>query len=181
MNILFAFEHTFLKFIRNHFTCGFMDFIMPKLSFINTHGEVWILVAVILVCTRKYRESGLRLMLALFIGGVLCNLILKPTVARIRPFDINTAIELIVNPPADFSFPSGHTVSSFLAVPILWKANKKFGIAALILAILIAFSRLYLCVHYPTDILAGIVLGLAIGFSVSKIRFKNETNKNTGS
>ncbi|MBO4896934.1 MAG: phosphatase PAP2 family protein [Clostridia bacterium] len=176
MNILFAFEHTFLEYIRAHLTCGFLDSLMPILSLINQHGEVWILTALLLLCVPKYRYDGARLATALFVGFIICNIILKPTIARIRPFDINTAIDLIVNPPRDFSFPSGHTVSSFLSVPILWKANRKFGIAALVLAILIAFSRLYLYVHYPSDVLGGAIIGLAIGLLVSKIRFE----KNTG-
>lgn len=172
MNYLSILENNTLEYINAHFSCGFLNFLMPLLSLLDEHGEVWILTAVVLMCIPKYREHGARLAIALLVGYVICNLILKPCIARIRPFETNEAVRLIIARPTDFSFPSGHTVSSFASVPVIWKANKKFGIAALVLAILIAFSRLYLYVHYPSDIAAGVILGLTIGFFVSRIRLK---------
>ncbi len=105
---------------------------------------------------------------ALLLGLVCCNLILKPLCARIRPYDLmelkGTVINLIINKPHDFSFPSGHTAASFEAATVIFLHNKKLGIPALILASLIAFSRLYLYVHYPTDVIFGLILGVALGF-----------------
>ena len=172
MDIILALDQSILEYIRAHFICGFFDFLMPLLSLIDAHGEVWILAAVVLMCRSKYRGTGARLAVALLTGYVICNLILKPCVARMRPFEINEAVNLIIARPADFSFPSGHTVSSFAAVPVLWKANKKLGAASLVLAVLIAFSRLYLYVHHPSDIAAGVLLGFAIGYFTSRIKLK---------
>ena len=104
------------------------------------------------------------LMAALLVDLVICNGILKPLVHRIRPFDVRTGIELLVKRPTDFSFPSGHTAASFASVMALYLAGeKKIWISSLGLAVLIAFSRLYLYVHYPTDVLGGVVAGLAAG------------------
>jgi undecaprenyl-diphosphatase len=100
---------------------------------------------------------------------VLCNLTLKPLCQRIRPYDyqfevFGKVISLIIERPHDFSFPSGHTICSFEAAGVILLNNKKWGIAAMCLAVLIAFSRLYLYVHYPTDVLTSIVLGVGIAF-----------------
>ena len=99
---------------------------------------------------------------------ICCNLVLKPLVARIRPCDVNTAVQLLVARPDDFSFPSGHTGASFAAVTALYASRSRLWILSLILAVLIAFSRLYLYVHYPSDVLAGVVIGIMAGWIGSK-------------
>jgi undecaprenyl-diphosphatase len=91
-------------------------------------------------------------------------MILKPLVARIRPCDVNTAVQLLIARPTDYSFPSGHTAASFAATFALYFSRKKLWIPAIGLAVLISFSRLYLYVHYPTDILAGVMIGIIMGF-----------------
>jgi len=97
---------------------------------------------------------------------ILCNGILKPLIARARPCDINTAIQLMIPRPDDFSFPSGHTAASFAAAFSLYIAGvKKLSIPAFILASFIAFSRMHLYVHFPTDIVAGIVIGILCGYT----------------
>ena len=98
--------------------------------------------------------------IALILVLLICNLTLKPIIARPRPFMLREEIELIISAPSGFSFPSGHTASSFAAAVGLFIYHKKLGIAALIWAFLIAFSRLYMYVHYPTDVLAGMVIGI---------------------
>ena len=102
--------------------------------------------------------------LALIVDLLLCNILVKPIVARIRPYDLNTAIHLLVSAPHDYSFPSGHTAVSFAAVTGLWRSRSRLWRWALILSVIIAFSRLYLYVHYPTDILGGVAFGVAAGF-----------------
>ena len=115
-------------------------------------------------------------------GLIVCNLILKPACARIRPYDYQLAhygkvIPLLIDAMHDYSFPSGHTMGSFEAATALALSNKKLGIPALILASLIAFSRLYLYVHYPTDVLFSIVTGITFGIIghhlAKKIPLKN--------
>jgi undecaprenyl-diphosphatase len=88
----------------------------------------------------------------------------KPLIGRVRPCDVNTAVQLLIARPADFSFPSGHSASSFAAVFALYFRGARLWKPALALAVLIAFSRLYLYVHYPSDVLAGILIGAAIGW-----------------
>lgn len=133
-------------------------------------GMIWILLTVILLLIPKTRKSGAALLAALCVDLILCNGILKNLVARTRPFDVNTGIQLLIAKPADFSFPSGHTAAAFAAVTALWLCKQRAGKwllwkPALLLAAVIAFSRLYLYVHYPTDILGGILVGAAAGYA----------------
>lgn len=103
--------------------------------------------------------------LALIADLILCNGILKNLVARTRPYDVNTVVNLLIEKPVDYSFPSGHTAASFAAVTALYLAGeKKLWKPALVLSILIAFTRMYLYVHYPTDILGGIAVGIISGY-----------------
>ena len=111
--------------------------------------------------------AGAAVLAGLVLKVVCCNLVLKPLVARIRPCDVNTAVQLLITRPDDFSFPSGHTGASFAAVSALYFNRNRIWIPALMFAALIAFSRMYLYVHYPTDILAGIILGIMAGWAGS--------------
>jgi undecaprenyl-diphosphatase len=108
--------------------------------------------------------AGVAMLCALVLDLFVCNIVLKPLVARIRPFDVNTAVQLLIARPTDYSFPSGHTTAAFAATSALYFSRRRLWIPALALAALIAFSRLYLYVHYPTDILAGIVVGIGVGY-----------------
>ena len=111
-------------------------------------------------------------MAALLADVLLCNVVIKNLVARTRPFDVNTAVQLLVAKPQDYSFPSGHTAASFASVTALYLAGeKKLWKIALVLAVLIAFSRLYLYVHYPTDVLGGIITGAIAGYIGYKLTF----------
>lgn len=132
--------------------------VMVILSQIANHGEVWILTGLVMLIFRKTRKMGLTVLFALAIGFLIGNIILKPVIARTRPFDMYD-IELLISKPTDFSFPSGHTLSSFAAATAIVLNNRRFGFPALALASLIAFSRLYLQVHYFSDVLAGMLLG----------------------
>lgn len=155
-------EFTFLDWIQEHLRCGFMDAVMPKITFLGDGGWFWILLTLLGFIpkkTRKYAHvAAIGLILCLLCG----NVILKPMIARTRPFDINTAMQsmLLVKAPTDGSFPSGHTQASFAVATAICFWKRKWGVPALILATIIAFSRLYLYVHYPTDVLAGFCFGV---------------------
>ena len=163
------FDLPILDWIAAHLWCPFLDAIMPIITLLGDAGIFWIAMAVVLLCIPKTRKIGLGMGAALLIGLLVCNVTLKPLVARIRPYDyklehFGVTIKLLIEAQHDFSFPSGHTIASFEAATVLMIHNKKAGIPARILASLIAFSRLYLYVHYPTDVLTSIVLGIGIGF-----------------
>ena len=157
-------EFKILDFLQNIRT-PVGDAVMCFITRLGDAGMVWILLAVILLVIPKTRKSGIVLMTALCVDLVLCNGILKNLFARIRPCDINTQVQLLIARPDEFSFPSGHTAASFTAVAALYlSGEKKLWKPAFMLACLIAFSRLYLYVHYPTDILGGILVGIAAGY-----------------
>lgn len=141
------------------------DTAMCLITKLGDAGMVWIILTVILLLIPKTRRTGIVMMAALCIDLVLCNGILKNLFARVRPCDVNTQIQLLIARPDDFSFPSGHTAASFAAVAALYfSGERRLWRPALALACLIAFSRLYLYVHYPTDILGGIFVGIAAGY-----------------
>jgi undecaprenyl-diphosphatase len=173
MDILSFFAERFdlpiLEWIAANLQCGFMDFIMPLITILGDAGIFWIAVSAILIFIPKYRKAGLSMGLALLFGVVVCNMILKPWVGRIRPYDyqlqhFGKTIQLLVATPHDYSFPSGHTIASFEAAVALTIHHRKLGTVAMVLAVLIAFSRMYLYVHYPTDVLASVILGTAFAF-----------------
>ena len=128
-------------------------------------GVVWIVWALVLLCVHKTRKGGVILSFALLADLILCNGLLKPLVGRIRPYDVNDTIALIVAKEKDFSFPSGHTAICFAGTTAIYLAKQiKMGHIALGIAILVAISRMYLYMHYPTDVLGGMVVGVIAGF-----------------
>lgn len=170
-----------LNFLAEHFDLPILDWIlsnlrsplgdkiMPLITALGDAGIFWIILTVLLLCFPKYRKAGIAMGTSLLMGLLICNVILKPLVARIRPYDyqlkhFGTTIHLLVSVPRDYSFPSGHTAASFETATALFLYNKRMGIPALALACLIAFSRLYLYVHYPTDVLFSLVLGIGLAF-----------------
>ena len=164
-----SFDLPILEWIAANLKCGFLDAVMPLITLLGDAGIFWILCSVVMILIPKTRKTGLSMGISLLIGLLVCNVTLKPLVGRIRPYDyqmqhFQKEIILLVEGLHDYSFPSGHTIASFEAATALLIGNKKLGIPAMILAVLIAFSRLYLYVHYPTDVLASIVLGIGIAF-----------------
>lgn len=166
-----SFDLPILEWIQENVANGFLDFLMPIITIFGDAGIFWIACAAVMLIFPKTRKTGLAMGVALVMGLLVCNICLKPLVARMRPLvyeveilgnsaaDLLHSGQLLVGKPSDFSFPSGHTIASFEAAGVLMLNNKKLGIPALVLAILIAFSRMYLFVHYPTDVLASVVLG----------------------
>ena len=159
-----SFDLPVLDWIQANLKSGFMDTVMPIITIFGDAGIFWMVVAAVLFLIPKTRKTGLGMAIAMMIGLIVCNITLKPMVARIRPYDLQLqefgiTIQLLGDKMHDFSFPSGHTIASFEAAVVMLKNSKKLGIPAMILAILISFSRLYLYVHYPTDVIASVILG----------------------
>lgn len=169
-------EFTLLDWIRQNLRSDFLDTVMPVITSLGHLGLFWIILTLLLFIPRRTRKYAHIAAIGLLLGLIVGNGILKPLIARIRPYDIRPAA-LLIQAPTDYSFPSGHTQASFsAALPIfMWK--KRVGIFALILALLIAFSRMYLYVHYPTDVLAGMLLGIlyaVIGLLIANRLFRGK-------
>ena len=161
-----SFDLPILDWIAANLWCPVLDVAMPIITLLGDAGIFWIAVAALFIFLKKYRKTGIGMMLALMMGLLICNIWLKPTVARMRPYDFQMEyfmkeIPLLAGGMHDFSFPSGHTIASFEAAVVILLNSKKLGIPAMILAVLIAFSRLYLYVHYPTDVIFSVFLGTA--------------------
>ncbi|MBQ2855134.1 MAG: phosphatase PAP2 family protein [Oscillospiraceae bacterium] len=170
-----SFDLPILDWIQAHLQSGLMDTIWPIITMFGDAGIFWMVWATLLLFIPKYRRTGLGMWFALAMGLLICNITLKPLVGRIRPYDFQITElgktwndllaggELLVELPHDFSFPSGHTIASFEACTVLLLNSKLMGIPAVILAILIAFSRLYLYVHYPSDVIFSVFAGILFG------------------
>lgn len=142
-----------------------LDKFMTSVTKLGNAGIFWIILTVLFLLIPKMRKTGVVMAAALIIDLLLCNVLLKNFVARTRPYDVNTGIQLLVAKLRDYSFPSGHTAASFASATALYFAGeKKLWKPALVLACLIAVSRLYLYVHYPTDVLGGVVIGIIAGY-----------------
>lgn len=155
-------DWSILHWIRENLRCGALDFLLPKLTLLGEGGAVWIAVGLALLLSKKYRRYGICLLGALVAGLLICNIGLKNIVARPRPCWLES-IDLLVKNPKDYSFPSGHTWSAVTGAWVATAANHKFGWVAIPLAAALAFSRLYLYVHFPSDILMGALIGAALG------------------
>ena len=161
-------EFTLLYMLQKLHT-PFLDEFMTWITFLGESGWFWILLAVLLLCGKKTRRIGLAMGLSMAVGLIIGHGFLKPVVARQRPCWLDPAVTLLIQSPRDFSFPSGHTLASFESAVSIFLYNRKWGLWALLLAALIAFSRLYLFVHFPTDVLFGALLGTAIAAAVHRI------------
>ena len=150
-----------------------LDKFMTSVTKLGNAGIFWIILTVLFLLIPKMRKTGVVMAAALIIDLLLCNVLLKNLVARTRPYDVNTGIQLLVAKLRDYSFPSGHTAASFASVTALYlSGERRIWIIALVISCLIALSRLYLYVHYPTDVLGGIIFGCLsgwIGYHIVKL------------
>lgn len=150
-----------LLWIQDSLRAAWLSPVVIGITHLGDSGALWILVTLALLCFRRTRKLGLTCALAMIIGLVVTNLAIKNWAARVRPYEAIEALERIIEAQKDWSFPSGHTTNSFACAWVLFRrAPKKYGVPALVLAALIALSRLYVGVHYPTDVLGGLVIGL---------------------
>lgn len=169
MDAIISLDNYILDFIQRVFRCDVLDFLMPYITLLGENGILWVILGIVLVFFKKTRPMGISILISLLIGLVVCNITLKPLVARVRPYDANGFEGLLIKPLSDYSFPSGHTFASFEMAVCVYMFHRRYGILALIVAALIGFSRLYLYVHYPSDVICGVLLGGLIGFVVSVI------------
>ncbi|MCR4615429.1 MAG: phosphatase PAP2 family protein [Clostridiales bacterium] len=169
MDAVLKFDWTVFQWVEKNLWNPVLDKIFPIITVFGNKGLFWIILALVLCMTKKYRRVGLIMAVAIILDGVSVNLILKNVFERPRPFDLEAwkgvfQYPELIKKPSDYSFPSGHTVVCFAGAVSLFAADKKWmGVAGIILAILVGFSRIYLHVHYCTDVLAGIVIGILCG------------------
>ena len=164
-----TFELKILDFIHSILGSTFSDNFFAFITRFSDGGIFFIILGLVLLIFKKTRKVGITVLLSIIIGYITGNLIIKNVVARTRPYDVNTALEIITKRPTDYSFPSGHTLVAIESAFSIFFYNKKWGSAALVLAALIGLSRMYLYVHYPTDVFVGALLGFFTALAAKKI------------
>lgn len=163
------FDQNILLFIQENLRFDFLDPIMVFFTRLGDTGFIWILMAIVMLVPKKTRRAGIVVLLCLAGAFILNDLILKPLVARARPFVTMEELSVLVSHPGSFSFPSGHTNSSFACALALTLIYGKKGAWAYILAAIIAFSRCYVGVHYPTDVFVGMIVGTVASYAVFRL------------
>ncbi len=157
---LYELDVNILLFIQEHLRFDFWTPVLKFLTMLGDHGMLWIGVALLLILIKRTRPIGITAGSSLAINALLVNVLIKNIVARTRPYEVIDGLMRLVGEQSDFSFPSGHTSSAFsVAVVMFMLMPKKYGIPALVVATIIAYSRLYVGVHYPSDVLGGFIIG----------------------
>lgn len=157
---LLPFDTAVLDFIQTHLKCEFLDPIMLIITYLGEKGALFLAAGIVMLFFRKTRTTGILVLASIALAFVVGELGLKTLIARPRPFTVRPDIVLSIDIPSGTSFPSGHSSSVFAGTTVLLARDKRFGIPALVVALLVVFSRLYYYVHYPSDIIAGMLLGI---------------------
>ncbi len=181
MEAILNFDFAVLNWIQNNIASPFFNTFFELVTHLGDGAYFWFAIALVSLFFKKTRKMGICMVLAIIFGSLMCNVTIKPLVARPRPFTYPQAMlgvtDLLIKKPSEFSFPSGHTTSCFAAATAILLYNKKWGIGALIIAALVGLSRMYLYVHFPTDVLAGVIVGCIAGIlacTVIKYLIKNK-------
>ncbi len=170
LDFLLNLDGKILLFIQEYLRFPWLTGVMRFITSLGDGGIIWIVLAAVFICTKRYRKTGTAMAVALLIGYLVTNLILKNLVMRVRPYDAIAGLQALIGPLRDSSFPSGHATSSIAAGFVVLRGSPRYiGIPAFVLAVLICLSRLYLGVHYPTDVLAGALIGLFAAFSAKYV------------
>lgn len=180
VEIITNIDFSILDFIQENIRNAFLDPVMAVLGYLGEAGAVWIILGIVLLFFRKTRPAGVCMLAAMALGYLIGDIGIKHLVARPRPFLVNTDVDLYINAPTSHSSPSGHSTASFAAVTSLFgmlKEKRWIAYSALGLAILIVFSRLYNYVHYPSDVLCGMILGIICGSIMILIFKKTKLDK----
>ena len=165
METLLNLDVGFLLFLQDSVRNPILNSIMIFITSLGNGGMLWIAATVLLMIPKKTRKVGLMSAIALLGSLIINNNLIKNLVQRPRPFRTFPELQIIIPTPSEFSFPSGHTSSSFAAAAVFYRhLPKKLGVPSVVLAGLIGFSRLYVGVHYPTDVLAGVIMGILLSY-----------------
>lgn len=175
MEFIGQWDVSILLWIQEILRSDTMTVFWKAITWLGDGGKIWILSAVILLLCKKTRQTGFLVLLALLICNIATNDIFKEIFKRPRPFQSIDTLVPLIQKPGSYSFPSGHTSSSFCAAFVYFKKLPgKCAVLALLLAAMIAFSRIYLGVHYPSDILGGVILAYIVSIVVCHIEFKEQ-------
>lgn len=138
-----------------------LDPVMIGITYSATSGLIWFVLGFLMTGSQRWRRCGVSVVVAVAATYILVDLVIKPLVCRERPFDV-ADFDLLISAPDTWSFPSGHTASAFAGATAILIHSRKWGCLALAYAVLVGISRLYLCVHWPTDVVAGALIGIAV-------------------
>lgn len=167
---LLLLDGSILLFIQEFFRNPVLTPIMKVITTLGNDGLVWILFTLLLLAIPRTRRVGCMLTAALLGTLLINNIVLKNLVARTRPYEVVEGLTYLVKKPSDFSFPSGHAGCAFSAACIMFRRlPKRYGVPALVLAVFISLSRLYVGVHYPSDVLFGVVSGIAVSCAAEAV------------
>ena len=164
-NVITNIDIQILNWIQDNLRCSALDKIVPFVTFLGNKGWLFIVMAVLLIGISRYRKWGVSIAVSLGLGFIFGNMVLKNMVARVRPYDFVGDIELLIAKLGDYSFPSGHTLAAveFCTVVCMMPVKTIYKVLAILLTVAMAFSRLYLYVHFPSDVLASVLLGSIFG------------------
>ena len=172
MELIEDLDRICLFWIQQNLMNEYLSEVMIAFSALGDGGFIWIFFGLVCICSKNYRQTGIVIFIALLFNVVVGETILKNLIMRERPYIDYPAIALLISEPGGYSFPSGHTFSSFAAATAISRSVKFYGrTAVFLLAFCIGFSRVYLFVHYPCDVIAGVVLGIIFGMISWKIFF----------
>lgn len=170
MDFLLPFDGPVTAFIQQYFHNPVTDALFPFVTYLGELGACWIFLSLVLLFMKKYRRAGVLMLAAMLVGTLLGEGLLKHLLCRPRPFQYyDMAYPLLIDPPSGYSFPSGHSCASFAAATALFLRHKREGLLAYLLAGMIAFSRVFLFVHFPSDVLAGALLGVLCALLVNAV------------
>jgi len=165
---LMELDTNILFYVQEHLRIEALNNFVIMFTTLGNAGLIWILIIAAMVLNKPTRHEGKYCIISLILCFILVNIFLKNAVARVRPYDMNEHIHCIIDPQSDYSFPSGHTAIAFAAsVPVYFLVDKIIGIVMVVFSVLMGLSRIYVCVHYPSDVIGGALAGILCGMVTS--------------
>jgi len=154
----------FLYFIQNHLRSPFLDKLFVFITYLGGPVNIFIIIGIIYFFLKNRREEGTAILLSLVLSAIIAVLILKKIINEPRPCDVDTSVILLVKRPYGQSLPSGHAAVTAAGATIFFIYKNKFRWLALLFTIVMCYTRMYLFVHYPLDVVTGLIVGVLSAF-----------------